>query len=192
MDLQSVVLIVLLVAQAVFLLAVIAIGADFLIVHFSKQMRSPFLRTPRAYFETIFDALELEAGDVLYDLGCGDGSLLLECAIRNPNVRCIGIERNPLLCAYARARAHVRGNPKNLTFARGNLFEKDLNDATHLYTYLVPSSMELLSQKLARENIRVRLASRAFPLRDWAPTSVRELSRTEGAHGQHQLFVYDL
>ena len=189
MEILSVVSIAL---QAFLFLVIVGIGADFLIVHFSQQMRSPFLRTPRAYFGTIFDALELKAGDVLYDLGCGDGSLLLECAIRNPNVRCVGIERNPLLCAYARARAHAWGNPKNLTFARGNLFEKDLNDATHLYTYLVPSSMELLSQKLARENILVRLASREFPLQDKTPASVRGLSLTAGAHGQHRLFVYDI
>src|SRR3989338_4289454 len=189
MDISSVVSFAI---QAFLFLIVVAIGADFLIVHFSKQMRSPFLRTPRAYFDTIFEALKVKAGDVVYDLGCGDGSLLLECAIRNPGVRCVGIERNPLLCAYARLRARMRRNLKNLTFVRGNLFDSDLSAATHIYTYLVPSAMELLSKKIAHEGTHVRLASRAFRLLGRTPTSVHQLSTTSGAHGQHQLFVYAL
>src|SRR4051812_24881721 len=60
----------------------------------------PFVRTPSRYFEKIERALEIQRGDVVYELGSGDGRLLLFLGRRYKDNQFVGIELNPILYLY--------------------------------------------------------------------------------------------
>lgn len=157
----------------------------------SAYMDVPFVPTPNSVFPKIVGALDFVPGDVVYELGSGDGRFLLACARNEPRVAFIGIERNPFLHTYAQVRKHFRGNPRNLTFRRANFFDTDLSDATKIYGYLFTGVMDALLPKCERELTKARFASRAFQFSKKTPTEVVRLSEKPGWHDQHLLYVYD-
>ena len=170
----------------IFLLAILVVVAiDVLLVLFGTERRSPFVPTSRKHFDTIFKTLAAAEG-TLYDLGCGDGAFLLFCAQRAPKLRCIGIERNLLLFAFARLRALSHGRPKNLHYAYGNFFERELSDATHVFAYLLPSVLSLLEEKLEREAPKARIVTRAFKMKTRTPREIVTIGEGSGK----QLLVY--
>jgi SAM-dependent methyltransferase len=157
----------------------------------SAYLDVPFVPTPYKAFPIIADALEIKEGDVVYELGSGDGRFILWCARRNANAQFIGIERNAILHVYTLARKRLAGNPPNLIYRRGDLFKTDLQDATKVYAYLLNSVMAKLAPKFDAELRNARLASRAFILASKKPSTVIELSKKPGKHGEHMLYVYD-
>lgn len=186
--LVQIILILLLIIGIIFIIALII---EFIIVLTSKRLGSPFIPTRRKFFSRIRQALDLNKGDALYELGSGTGDFLLSCARESPNIECVGIERNPFLFSYAQMRKRFAGNPKNLTFVLGDFFKADLSRASHIYGYLLPGVMDLLLPKLERESRKLRIASRAFPFKEREPTEIVELSEKRGLHDQHLLYVYE-
>ncbi len=157
----------------------------------SFYMDVPFVPTPSDAFPKIKQVLRLGSGDVVYELGSGDGRFLLACALREPRARFIGIERNPLLYTYSLFRKHLAGNPSNLTFLRASFFDIDLSGATKIYAYLLDPIMDALLPKFERELSHARIASRAFKFSKKDPAETLRLSEQPGSHNQHMLYVYD-
>jgi len=157
----------------------------------SKFLHVPFVPTRGRYFPQIIDSLDIGRGDVVYELGSGDGRFLLACALANAGTRHVGIERNPLLHLMALLRKKYAGNPSNITFIRGDLFTADLRGATRIYAYLLPSVMSSLLPKFERECAGARLASSAFTFADKEPVEIVTLSTNPGSHGQNVLYVYE-
>ncbi len=151
---------------------------------------APFLPTPYDALATIAKSLEIEARDVVYELGSGDGRFLIYCARQEPSAQYVGIERNVALVFWARVRTYFSGNPKNVQFLRKNIHEVDLTNATKIYAYLLGPVMDKLLPTFQRE-FRGRLASRAFVFREKQATSVVTLSEKKGRFGEHLLHVYD-
>lgn len=171
----------------------IALGI-FIVVYsgyaYSSGLDVPYVPTPQRHYPIIVEALQIREGDVVYDLGSGDGTFLAYCATRFPATRFVGIERNPFLHMQALWKKKRAGNPANLTFRRENFYAADMNDATKIYAYLLTGIIEKLFAETPRPG--VRLVSRAFRLRDHEAAAVVELSPTKGWHGEHLLYVYDL
>lgn len=153
-------------------------------------MDVPFVRTNYVRFPVIERELTLCSEDVVYELGSGDGSFLVWCAARNPNIRFVGVERNPVLVAIARWRAR-KGNLSNVEFRMENLFTTDISSATKLYVYLLNPVMRRLLPKVRCECPFVRVVSLAFVFPDVQPSAVVTLSEQPGRHGEHLLYVYD-
>lgn len=150
----------------------------------------PFVPTPFASLSKVLGALDLQQGDVVYELGSGDGRLLMAAARAHPDVTFLGIERNLFLHYVALARRRLNGSPANVAFTRGNFFEADLAPANKFYMYMLPEVMaKLLPQFEARRGVRV--VSRAFPFPHTEPLEIVELSKKVGNHGQHLLYVYE-
>lgn len=158
----------------------------------SRQLGSPYVPTQRKFFEDIRQALSLKQGGTLFELGSGDGSFLLFCAKKEPQANYFGIERNPLLFAYAQMRKHFAGNPKNITFIFGNFFKADLSNASHIYAYLLPEVMELLLPKLEKRSNGLRVVSLGFPFAKRQTAEILELSKRNRFHHQHLLYIYEL
>lgn len=161
-----------------------------LVFAISGHLDVPFVPTPVTYAEIVAAALELSPGDVVYELGSGDGRFLLSYARLEPGARYVGVERNPLLHAMARMRKRLAGNPTNVEFRRGDFYKTDFSPANKMYLYLLDSVMHELQPKFERE-FKGRLASRAFPFSRKALSNVVALTEKIGAHGQHLLFVYE-
>ncbi len=156
----------------------------------SGQLEVPFVPTPIRYADIVVATLEVATGDVVYELGSGDGRFMLACAALAPEATFVGVERNPLLHVAALVRKRLSRSPHNITFVRGNFFKVDLSAANKVYAYLLDSVMVQLQPKFDRE-FKGRVASRAFPFSRKQLSNVVALTDRIGAHGQHLLFVYD-
>lgn len=175
-------------------LALIAISAMFVyrlsVFLISGWLDAPFVPTPERYADLISEVLELSPGDIVYELGSGDGAFMLACARLSPDCTFVGIERNPLLHVAALFSRKRAGTPANVEFRRGNFFDADLSRANKAYAYLLDPTMFRLAPKFDKE-FRGRLVSRAFPIPRRELSNVVELTDQIGSHGQHLLFVYD-
>ncbi|MFZ2886686.1 MAG: hypothetical protein WA021_02585 [Minisyncoccia bacterium] len=177
----------------VFLQFALICGSGFIIFYYGVRLLSrahfdvPFLETPRQYLPVIADALDIQRGDVVYDLGSGDGRVILYLADRFPEARFVGVERNPFLFLLSRFRA--RGI-SNAVVVRANFFNLDFTNATKIYGYL---ETRPLNELYSRGKLHgVRLVSRAFLIQSETPTSSIRLSERDGAHGEHMLHIYNL
>ena len=110
-------------------------------------------------------------GDVVYDLGSGDGRLVIAAAKRY-GARGVGIDIDPSLVADATHNADTAGVAERVTFRKADLFQSDLGPATVVTLYLSPSLNLRLRPKLLRElRPGARVVSNNFDMDDWQPDS---------------------
>lgn len=148
---------------------------------------TPYVPTRPRYFVTIARALDIRDGDVVYDLGSGDGRFLIYCARHYPQATFVGIERGRVLFLQARLRYLLAGTPPNLIFRCADIATSDFRDATRIYAYLFP---RILGDLFAAPPPRVRVVTRAFQISHVIPSTSIELTKHSGLHNQHLLYVY--
>src|SRR5215218_9526184 len=110
----------------------------------------PYVPTPQDVVEAMLKLGEVKKGDVLYDLGSGDGRIVVAAA-KNFGVRGTGIDINPERIAEANANAKTAGVTDRVRFLNQDLFEADIKDATVVTLYLLPSINLKLRPKLWRD-----------------------------------------
>ncbi|SFP50536.1 methyltransferase domain-containing protein [Sphingomonas rubra] len=126
----------------------------------------PYVPTPDAVVAAMLDMAKVGPGDVLIDLGSGDGRIPIAAGERG--ARALGIEIDGDLVARARARARDRGVSERVDFRREDLFGVRLRDATVVTLYLLPAVNQRLRPKLLTElRPGTRIVSHAFDMGDW-------------------------
>ena len=111
----------------------------------SPRCLAPFNPTHRDGVAMALRLLDLDPSDLLVDLGCGDGRLLIEAA-RVHGCRARGVEYSPELCERAKRLAAEVGVPVQVLL--GDAAEHDFSDATAVFVYLVPAGLRLLMPRL--------------------------------------------
>ena len=177
--------------QVVFVLVSITAFAAIITSSVSLLMGVPYVRTYAHSYAPIAAALHIEPGDVVYELGSGDGGFSLYLSHSFPNARFVGIERNPILYVLAHIRRFLQGSPKNVSFKREDFFIADFTSATKIYAYLLPQIMDKLLPKCERELHRARLVSRAFQFSKKTPRETVRISKRNGLYDQQMLYVYE-
>lgn len=128
-----------------------------------------YVPTPQPVVDAMLELAEVKTGDVLYDLGSGDGRIPITAAERY-GVRGIGIDINPERIREANANAEAAGVTDLVTFRQEDLFEADFSDATVVTLYLLDSLNEKLRPRLLAElDPGTRIVSHAFRMGDWEP-----------------------
>jgi ribosomal protein L11 methylase PrmA len=136
--------------------------------------------------DAMLEAAQVGAGDVVYDLGCGDG-IIVVAAARRHGARGVCVDLDPQRIREARANAEKAGVADRITFVTGDLFATDLRPATVVTLYLSPDLNLRLRPKLSRELAPgTRVVSHDFDLGDWPPERTLEipLSRV------HRVFLW--
>jgi predicted RNA methylase len=120
----------------------------------------------------MMEMAEVSPDDVVYDLGCGDGRILVAAA-RRYHARAVGIEIDPLRYLWCQFLITVLGQRKRIRIVFGNLFNKDLSEADVVMCYLMPDAMIKLEKKFMQE---LRPGTRVISNRFTFPTldKVRE------------------
>jgi len=147
----------------------------------------PFVPTRRENLDTIFQVLELREGDVFYDLGCGDGRVVIEAVKRYPIKRAVCVETRRDLIEEAKANAEKAGVKDKIDFVQGDFFKVPIGDATAVYMYLLTSINEALKPKLEKElKPGTRVVTLDFPISGWKPVKVVETSGV----WQRKIYLY--
>jgi ribosomal protein L11 methylase PrmA len=119
---------------------------------------------------------EVKKGDVLYDLGSGDGRIPVTAA-RKYGVRAIGIDIDPQRIEEANENARKNGVTNLVTFKNEDLFKTDFRDATVVTLYLLPDLNVRLRPRLWSElRPGTRVVSHQFEMGDWKPEKTVELN----------------
>lgn len=128
-----------------------------------------YVPTPQPVVDAMLELAEVQPGDVLYDLGSGDGRIPITAA-RRYGVRAIGIDIDPDMVREADANARQAGVTGLVSFREGDLFEEDFRDADVVTLYLLNSlNLKLRPRLLAELEPGTRIVSHAFGMGDWAP-----------------------
>ncbi len=129
----------------------------------------PYVQTPTDVVTEMLRLANVNAADVVYDLGSGDGRIVIAAA-RDFGARGVGIEIDPGLVALSMERAQRAGVGDRVSFRSDDLFEVDLSDATVVTLYLSYRMNQRLRPKLMRElRPGSRVVSHDFDMGDWAP-----------------------
>lgn len=111
---------------------------------------APWWRTNKKTARAICKLAEISEKDIVYDLGCGDGTLIIT-ASREYGAKGIGIEIDPMRFLIAKIRVLLNGLNKKINVKRKNFFDEDLSSATVIVVYLVPKALGLLLPKFKKE-----------------------------------------
>lgn len=131
--------------------------------------------TPPEVVAAMLEMAELRAGDVLYDLGSGDGRIVIEAA-RRVGVRAVGIDIDPELVRLARERAQNEGLAGRAQFRQEDLLRADIGEATVVTLFLGPElNLRLRPRLLAMLAPGTRVISHQYDMGQWAPVRERRI-----------------
>lgn len=141
---------------------------------------APYVPTPYDVVNRMLELAEVTRDDVVYDLGCGDGRIVITAAERF-GARGVGIDYDPERIAEAKANAARRGVQDLVTFIQQDAMEADVSEATVVTLYLLSSSNRKLRPILTRQlEPGARIVSHAFRMGDWRPDVTREFEDERG------------
>lgn len=145
----------------------------------SREPDVIYVPTPEPVVDAMLNLAGVREGDVLYDLGSGDGRIPIAAAQRF-GVRGVGIDINPVRVREANANAETAGVTDLVTFKEADLFEEDISEATVVTLYLLQSlNVKLRPKLLAELKPGTRIVSHAFDMADqWAPEQTQEVDGT--------------
>ena len=137
-----------------------------------------FVPSSDAVVAVMLELAQVTSRDVVYDLGCGDGRIVIAAA-KQYGARGVGIDIDPARIDEANANARAAGVSDRVRFAVGDIFSDDtkIGDATVVTLYLLPSLNERLRPKLWRElRPGTRVVSNSFSMgREWPPLQTRQV-----------------
>jgi ubiquinone/menaquinone biosynthesis C-methylase UbiE len=131
-----------------------------------------FVPTESAMVRSMLKVAKVGNNDVVYDLGCGDGRIVIAAVKEFRAKRGVCVDIDPVRIAESRRNADTAGVAQRITFHEGDLFQMDLRNATVVTLYLLPALNERLRPKLFRElRPGSRVVSNSFDMGDWKPDS---------------------
>jgi SAM-dependent methyltransferase len=170
------------VALATFALAVAAenktkpaTGAPAVVV--AKPSKAPdvvYVPTPQAVVDKMLELAEVKAGDVVYDLGCGDGRIVVTAA-KKYGVKAVGYDIDPQRVQEARANVKAAGVEHLVRIEEADVFTLDLTGASVVTLYLLPSLNVRLMPQLAKLKPGSRIVSHNFDMRGAKPLKVEHV-----------------
>ena len=142
--------------------------------------------TPMSVVQAMTDLAAVKAGDVVYDLGCGDGRIVIAAARLGAAARCVDIDARRI--AEAQANARQAGVAGQITFRNEDLFQTDLREATVVMLFLSEQYNLALREKLRRLPPGTRIVSHWHAMGDWKPHKKVDV-RVDGRHHAVYLWV---
>jgi len=147
----------------------------------SAPLRGPdviFVPTPNEIVDTMLRMAAVTRKDTVYDLGCGDGRIVIAAA-QKYGARGVGIDIDPERVAEATENVRRGGVADRVKIIQGDLFEADIRPATVVTLYLLTDLNLKLRPKLWRDlNPGTRVVSHAFSMGDWTPERTVEVQGT--------------
>ena len=155
----------------------------------SKENLAPYVPTPQYIVERMLEAAHVAPDDVVYDLGSGDGRIVITAA-QKYGAHAVGVEGMPDLCRQSRLRIQSLGLADRAQVIEDNVFHVDLSPATVVTMFFLTSSNERLKPNLEKYlRPGARVVSNQFPIHGWKPTEVVHVKR---GSMDHSIYVYQI
>ncbi|HDD63537.1 MAG TPA: methyltransferase domain-containing protein [Thermoprotei archaeon] len=147
----------------------------------------PFVPTPEKVIREMLKLAGVKPGETIYDLGCGDGRILI-IAAKEFGAKAVGIEIRKDLIERCMTKIKNLGLEDRILLIHGNFFEVDISEADVVTLYLLTSVNEKLKPKLERElKPGARVVSHDFEVLGWNPKKVIEV---EDGWRKHKIYLY--
>ena len=150
---------------------------------------APYYPTPLTIVEKMLDLGELKAGEKMFDLGSGDGRIVIMAA-QKYKADATGVEMEDDLYRQSMQKIRTLGLEKTARIIHGDIFKQDYSSADMITVYLLPVSNNKLRPLLEKQLKKgTRIVSHDFPFRDWTP--VKEINVEDDGEGRsHTLYLY--
>jgi tRNA G37 N-methylase Trm5 len=141
-----------------------------------------FVPTPQKAVEKMLELAEVKKGDIVYDLGCGDGRIVVTAA-KKYGVKAVGVDIDPE--RIKESKENVRKNEVNdlVTIKQADIFELDFSEATVVTLYLLPDLNVKLMPQLRKLKPGSRIVSFNFDMRGARPHEVFQGDADDGLRG---------
>lgn len=148
----------------------------------SRQPEVPYVPTDDKVVAEMLKVANVGKNDVLYDLGSGDGRIVITAA-KQFGTRGVGVDIDPVRVKEANENAAKAGVTDRVRFVQQDLFETDIREATVVTLYLLPEVNLRLRPKLLKDlKPGTRLVSHNYDMGDWAPLKTIIVNLPEDAH----------
>jgi ubiquinone/menaquinone biosynthesis C-methylase UbiE len=149
----------------------------------------PAIPTPQFLVDRMLEAGRVRPGDMVYDLGSGDGRVVIT-AVQKFGARAVGVELMPDLVRKARERIQSLGLADRASIVEGSALRVDLSPADVVTMWFLTNSNDRLRPSLEKHlKIGARVVSNEFPIRGWKPT---EMIQVKVGKVEHSIFVYEI
>jgi SAM-dependent methyltransferase len=146
----------------------------------NERSLAPFVPTPQDVVDRMLDLAGVTPADVVYDLGCGDGRIVITAAERF-GARGVGVDIDPQRIAESNANAERAGVQHLVRFVEGDAMAVDVSEATVVTLYLLSSSNVKLRPNLTSQlPAGARIVSHAFSMGDWEADRVERFTDERG------------
>jgi SAM-dependent methyltransferase len=146
-----------------------------------EPLLAPFVATPQEVVDQMLQMAEVEKKDVVYDLGSGDGRIVITAAKRY-GARGIGFEIDPKLVRLSRENARRAGVEQLVEFREEDVMTVDLSPATVVTLYLFPEANLKLRPRIQTQlRPGSRVVSHDFSMGDWRPDAIHQMQDEKGS-----------
>jgi ubiquinone/menaquinone biosynthesis C-methylase UbiE len=150
---------------------------------------APYIPSPQIVVDRMLELARIRPGETVYDLGSGDGRILITAA-QKFKAKAVGIELSPELCKATKAKVERLGLQDMVKVLQANLLKVDLSGANVVTIYLLTSSNSRLKPNLEKYlKTGARVVSNDFEIRGWRPKEVVNL-HIDGM--QHTIYLYEV
>ena len=152
---------------------------------------APFVPSPAPVIQRMLQLAELKPGEVLFDLGAGDGRSVIMAA-KAFSARAVGVELREDLAKKALGTIHESGLADRVTIVNGDMFTVNLTSADVVFLYLTTSANEKIRPKLENElKTGVRVVSHDYEIVGWKPAKVENFCENpQLGYPSHTLYLY--
>ena len=152
---------------------------------------APFVPSPVQVIQFMLKLADLKVGEVLFDLGAGDGRTVI-LAAKTFGARAVGVELREDLAKKALSTIHDSGLADRVTIVNGDMFSVNLTSADVVFLYLTTSANEKIRPKLETELKKgVRVVSHDYEIVGWKPVKVENFCENPKlGYPSHTIYLY--
>jgi tRNA A58 N-methylase Trm61 len=155
-----------------------------------KNNLAPYVVAPKHAVDKMLEMANLRPGETLYDLGCGDGEIIIDAAKRY-KVNAVGVEISEYLARKAVENARKAGVQDRVKVIHQDFMHTDLSDANVVTLYLATTANDTLRPNLERYlRPNTRVVSYDYPIPGWKPIETKESTGHSGV--THMIYLYEV
>jgi cyclopropane fatty-acyl-phospholipid synthase-like methyltransferase len=154
------------------------------------QNLAPYYPTPRTIVEKMLQLAGLKAGEKLYDLGSGDGRIVIMAA-QKFHAEAIGVEIDPKMVKQSLDRIRGLGLERTAKIVHADLLQQNYSSADVVTVYLLPEAIDSKVQPLLDRQLKkgARVVAHDFEFRNWTPEKTENIA-DDGEGRSHAIYLY--